>query len=150
MTIKVLNVGLWIASILCSVRFAHAEQGVEAEAVLRKTGSFALGGVGAAGTMSEGERALREILKKADATARLQTMLPNASPAGQLYALLALRVRDRTAYQQALEKYGGNNPRVQTAHGCILQQESFRDLVRQIEHGDYDNFLARPWPETAP
>ena len=31
-----------------------------ADSVLRKTGIFALGGIGAAGTMSEGEQALRE------------------------------------------------------------------------------------------
>lgn len=96
--------------------------------------------------MSEGERALREVLKEPDAIAWLENALPNSSPAGQLYALLGLRLRDRSAFQRALEKYRTNDAKVQTMRGCILQQESFRDLVKQIEHGDYDMFLAREWP----
>ena len=99
--------------------------------------------------MSEGERALREVLKESDAIARLENALPNASPAGQLYALLGLRLRDRAAYQRALEKYRANDAKVQTMRGCILQQESFRDLIKQIEHGDYDTFLSRKWPDQA-
>jgi hypothetical protein len=39
--------------------------------------------------------------------------------------------------------------KVQTARGCILQQESFGDLVKEIERGSYDNFLAREWPKQA-
>jgi hypothetical protein len=99
--------------------------------------------------MSEGERALREVLKATDAVARLENALPNSSPAGQLYALLGLRLRDRAAYQRAVEKYQANSAKVQTMRGCILQQESFRELIKQIEHGDYDSFLSREWPEQA-
>ncbi|MEY2494323.1 MAG: hypothetical protein QOJ45_815 [Verrucomicrobiota bacterium] len=126
--------------------FVQAEQRSDPDSVLRKTSSFALGGVGVAGTISEGERAVREVLKESDASSRLESLLPNASPAGQLYALLALRLRDRAAYQRVLEKYGANSATVQTIRGCILQKESFRDLIKQIEHGDYDSFLSREWP----
>lgn len=148
MNFKMSRASLWIAVwFFLSVGFLQAEQRSDPDSVLRKTSSFALGGVGVAGSMSEGERGLREILKESDATARLESALPNASPAGQLYALLGLRLRDRAVYQRALEKYGGNNATVQTMRGCILQKESFRDLVKQIEHGDYDLFLARDWPE---
>ena len=117
------------------------------ETALRKTMTFALGGVGFAGVMSEGERTLREILKEPDAARRLESVLPDASPAGQLYALLGLRLRDRAAYERALEKYRANDGKVQTMRGCIIQRESFRDVVKQIEHGDYDSSLAREWPE---
>jgi hypothetical protein len=74
-------------------------------------------------------------------------VLPNASAAGQLYALLGLRLRDRAAYQRALEKYRTKDAKVETMQGCIMQRESFRKLVEQIERGDYDSFLAREWPE---
>jgi hypothetical protein len=117
------------------------------ESALQKTGTFALGGVGIAGTMSEGERRLREVLKEPDAARRLEIMLPNASAAGQLYALLGLRLRDRAAYQRALEKYRANDANVATMRGCIMHRESFRKLVEEIERGDYDSFLAREWPE---
>lgn len=120
-----------------------------ASSILRKTGSFALGGVGVAGTMSEGERALREVLKQSDAVAQLEVLLPEASGPGQLYALLGLRVRDRDAYRRALAKYGQRDASVQTMRGCILQQEPFNTLAKQIDHGDYDSFLSRSWPEQA-
>ena len=117
------------------------------ETALHKTSTFALGGVGVAGSMSEGERALREVLKERDAVTRLESVLRDASPAGQLYALLGLRLRDRPAYERALEKYGENDANVQTMRGCILQRESFLKLVEEIERGEYDSFLAREWPE---
>jgi hypothetical protein len=116
---------------------------------LQSAGSFALGGVGVAGTMSAGERALREVLKQPDAVARLEAMLPGASPAGKLYALLGLRIRDHAAYERALEKCRSTDAKVETARGCMLSQESFRDLVKEIERGQYDTFLAREWPEAA-
>jgi hypothetical protein len=117
-----------------------------ADSTLRKTGTFALGGVGVAGTMSEGERALREILKRSDAATRLENMLPQASAAGQLYALLGLRARDRDTYQRALAKYSQRKSSVRTMRGCSLQDEAFGALIKQIDHGDYDSFLARSWP----
>lgn len=132
---------LWVPS-------ARSEQPAP-EVTLRKTELFALGGIGVAGSMSEGERALREVLKESDLAARLEKLLSDASPAGQLYALLGLRLRDRAAYERALQKLRTTDAKVQTARGCILQQESFRDLVKEIERGQYDNFLAREWPKQA-
>jgi hypothetical protein len=125
----------------------NAAAAADADSILRKAGSFAMGGVGVAGTMSEGERALREILKQPDTVARLASLLPEASTPGQLYALLGLRARDREAYQRALAKYGQREVSVQTMRGCSLQQESFRSLAKEIDHGDYDSSLSREWPK---
>jgi len=116
---------------------------------LESAGSFALGGVGVAGTMSAGERALREVLKQPDAVARLEALLANASPAGKLYGLLGLRIRDRAAYERALEKCRSTDATVETARGCMLSREPFRDLVKEIERGQYDTFLEREWPKEA-
>jgi hypothetical protein len=121
----------------------------ETDISFRSTGSFALGGIGVAGTMSAGERALRDVLKKEDAVTRLEALLANASPAGKLYALLGLRIRDRAAYERALEKLQTVDAKVETARGCILSQESFRELLKEIERGQYDTFLARAWPKEA-
>lgn len=123
--------------------------GTDLDGELQSAGSFALGGIGVAGTMSAGERALREVLKQPDAVARLEAMLPNASPAGKLYGLLGLRIRDRVAYERALEKCRSMDATVETARGCILSRESFRDLSKEIERGQYDTFLAREWPKEA-
>ena len=136
---------LFAAVILSALRPAVAEM----EGGLEGAGTFALGGVGVAGTMSSGERALREILKNHDAVARLETLLSNASPAGKLYALLGLRIRDRAAYERTLEKIRTTDATVETARGCILSREPFRDLVKEIERGQYDSFLEREWPKEA-
>ena len=99
--------------------------------------------------MSAGERALREILNNPDAVSRLEALLPNASPAGKLYALLGLKIRDRAAYERALEKCRPLDSKVETARDCMLSQEFFRDLVKEIERGQYDTFLERDWPKEA-
>jgi hypothetical protein len=137
-----------IAALILFVPSIRSEQSAP-DAMLRKTGLFALGGIGEAGTMSEGERALREVLKEPDVPARLEKLLSDASPAGRLYALLGLRLRDRAAYERALAKLRTTDANVQTARGCILQQESFGDLVKEIERGQYNSFLAREWPKNA-
>jgi hypothetical protein len=113
---------------------------------LESASSFALGGVGVAGTMSAGERALRAVLKNPAAVAELEALLATASPAGKLYALLGLRIRDRAAYQRALDKCLTIDAKVKTARGCMLGQESFSDLVKEIERGYYDTSVTREWP----
>ena len=60
---------------------------------------FAFGGVGVAGLMSEGERNLRAVLERSDASQQLQGALVHATPAGELYilvgcaAVIVLRIR---------------------------------------------------------
>ena len=135
-----------LIALLSLQRTVDAAIASDTDSILRKISAFAVGGVGVAGTMSEGERALRELLKQPDAVVRLEHMLPDASAPGQLYALLGLRVRDREAYRRALARYGQRDVNVQTMRGCILQQEPFTTLVKQIDHGDYDPSLSRDWP----
>ena len=62
--------------------------------------SLAFGGVGVAGLMSEGERNVRAILERPDASQQLQAALAHATPAGTLYILVGLRRCDRAAYQK--------------------------------------------------
>ena len=105
---------------------------------------FALGGIFEDGRMSEGERGLRALLGSSDASVRLQSLVAHASPAGRLYALLGLRLRDRAAYTPALEMLRHEDVQVETMRGCIVGRESFRALVSEIEHGRYDASLSRP------
>jgi hypothetical protein len=119
------------------------------ETTLRTISTFALGGVGYAGTMSEGERALRQMLKEPEALSRLEKMIANATPAGKLYCLLGLRKLDPPAYTRAVESCRSIDAKVETARGCIIGQEAFRDVVKEIESGQYDASLAREWPERA-
>jgi hypothetical protein len=100
---------------------------------------FAFDGICADGRMSDGERALRAVLRKPDATVQLEPMLLRASPAGRLYALLGLRLRDRAVYARALRTLTREDAQVEVMHGCITRPESFRALVSEIHHGKYDS-----------
>jgi hypothetical protein len=64
--------------------------------------SFAFGGVGVAGLTSEGERNLRAVLDRPDASLQLQAALARATPAGELYILVGLRRCDRAALRRSL------------------------------------------------
>jgi hypothetical protein len=134
-------------SILSPTLFAGANEAAASPASsLARENVFALGGVGVAGSMSSGEKDLRAVLKEADSVQQLQSLLKNASPAGQLYALLGLRLRDRPAYEQAVPAFRKRSDAVSTVHGCIMMKEKMDSIVQQIEHGNYDTALNRnPW-----
>jgi hypothetical protein len=123
-----------------------SEEASRASVSLARENVFALGGVGVAGTMSGGEKDFRALLKEADAVQQLHSLLKSASPAGQLYALVGLRLRDRPAYDRAVTEFRKRSDEVSTLHGCIMMKEKMDGIVKQIEHGDYDAALTRaPW-----
>lgn len=108
--------------------------------------SFAFGGVGVAGLMSEGERNLRAILQRSDASQELQAALAHATPAGELYILVGLRRCDRAAYQKIFGSLARPHDDVEVARGCMISREPFRQLLSQIHDGRFDDYLSRtPW-----
>jgi hypothetical protein len=106
---------------------------------LTHTQFFAFGETYEDGRMSDGERALRAILRKSDATVRLEAILLHASPAGRLYALLGLRLRDRAIYTRALRRFAQEDVQVAVMREGVIRSESFRALVGEIQHGKYDS-----------
>jgi hypothetical protein len=106
--------------------------------------SLAFGGVGAAGLMSEGERNLRAVLERPDASQQLQAALAHATPAGTLYILVGLRRCDRAAYQKVFDSLSRPNDDVEVVRGCMISKEPFRQLLSQIQDGRFDDYLSRP------
>jgi|SRR4030095_2975881 hypothetical protein len=106
--------------------------------------SFAFGGVGVAGLMSEGERNLRAVLHQSDASQQLQAALAHATPAGELYILVGLRRCDHAAYQKIFDSLARPNDDVEVARGCMISREPFRQLLSQIQDGRFDDYLSRP------
>jgi hypothetical protein len=106
--------------------------------------SFAFGGVGAAGLMSEGERNLRAVLERPDASQQLQVALAQATLAGTLYVLVGLRRCDRAAYQKVFDSLARPNDDVEVVRGCMISKEPFRQLLLQIQDGRFDDYLSRP------
>ena len=106
--------------------------------------SLAFGEVGVAGLMSEGERNLRSVLERADASQQLQAALAHATPAGTLYILVGLRRCDRAAYQQVVDSVVRPSDDVEVVRGCMISKEPFRQLFSQIQDGRFDDYLLRP------
>src|SRR5947208_4014221 len=105
---------------------------------------FAFGGIGVAGLMSEGERNLRAVLERPDASQQLQAALAHATPAGELYMLVGLRRCDRAAYQKIFSSLARPNDDVEVARGCMISHEPFRQLLSEVQDGRFDDYLSRP------
>ena len=106
--------------------------------------SLAFGGVGVAGLMSEGERNLRAVLERPDASQQLQAALAHATPAGTLYILVGLRRCDRAAYQKVFDSLARPSDDVEVVRGCMISKEPFRQFLSQIQDGRFDYYLSRP------
>ena len=105
---------------------------------------LSIGGVGAAGIMSQGERNLRAVLGQSDASQQLQTALGHATPAGKLYILVGLRRCDPAAYQKVIDSVARPDDDVEIARGCMITREPFRQLLSQIRDGRFDDYLSLP------
>jgi hypothetical protein len=89
--------------------------------------------------MSDGERSLRSLLEDPLATTKLEGLLTKGTPAGQLYALLGLRLRDHAAYQRAAEDFHAPDVEVETIGGCIIWDAPFKQLLDRIKAGQYES-----------
>lgn len=136
-----LILGITLAQFIVSVLTASENTSVRDLAAAR---SFALGGVGVAGIMSEGERNLRAVLDRPDPSQQLQAALAHATAAGKLYILVGLRRCDRAAYDKAFSSLARPNDDVEVARGCMISREPFGQLLSQIQEGRFDDYLSRP------
>ena len=127
-----------------AVSVAASGSGNTAARDLAAAKSFAFGGVGAAGLKSEGERNLRAVLERPNASQQLQAALSHATPAGELYILVGLRRCDRAAYQKIFGSLARPNDNVEVARGCMISREPFRQLLSQIQDGRFDDYLSQP------
>jgi hypothetical protein len=114
---------------------ADAKLAREAPQTLRTVERFTIGGVGKSGDPAQAELSFRALLKRPDAVAECQKLIADASPAGQLYGLLGLRLLDPKAFQTALPRYKGSKASIPTMSGCIVQQTTAGAVAADIEQG---------------
>jgi hypothetical protein len=94
--------------------------------------------------MSEGERNLRAVLERPDASQQLRASLAHATPAGKLYILVGLRRCDRAAYEKVFDSLSRPNDDVEVVRGCLISKEPFRHVLSQVQDGRFDDYLSRP------
>lgn len=109
---------------------------------------FAIGGVGYAGRMSQGEAALRVLPQEKNAVVYFRNLLKTAPSAGQLYALMGLRQTAGNAeFAAAAAGFHARKDMVKTFSGCMGMSEPVGTVAARIEKG---NYLLRPSPKPSP
>jgi hypothetical protein len=117
---------------------------------LAKVTTFAFGGIGYAGTMSEGEAAFRQVWKQSDAARHFRLIFLWSTPEARCYALTALQILDPAEFKKCAEEFRQNPPeRIQTMSGCLMNEESAQQVLERIEAGRYVPFMPER-PNQAP
>jgi len=99
---------------------------------------FAFGGVGFAGTTSEGEKAFRTILASPNALRLFRLALSKGSTEAKLYALSGFRQLDQRSFDTESKALVEANPEATTMSGCIVRHEQAAAVVKRIADGMYD------------
>ena len=100
---------------------------------IRSAGQFAIGGVGITGVTSQGELAMRMIRDSPLGEERLRRLLGESSPAGQMYALFALRQLNPPDYSALAEPFRRRSTSVPTISGCFVYTQRMSEAVRWID-----------------
>lgn len=131
--------------LICTPVFAQKldNDSQKAYNTLKTVPHFAIGGVGFAAQTSEGENALRLLLKQKEATTVFQKLLKEANREGQLYALLGLKLTNSTLFAREAKPFSEMKTKVHTMSGCIFFDQPVTSLVTTIKKGDYDKLVKK-------
>ena len=104
---------------------------------------FAFGGIGVAGTTSEGEVAFRELYNRPSAKEDFLKLLNSGSPQAKCYALVALRSLNSQTYSSKIEEYKKDKTKVTTIGGCVIAVFPMSSVAANIEAGYYDSYIKK-------
>ena len=106
-------------------------------AILQDADQFNAAAVGFAGVTPTEVMAWRVIFDRPDAEDEFLRLLDTARPAGQLYALAGLWMRDSRLFAREAARFRGRSDSVRTFSGCIVGTARFDELVAQISRGEW-------------
>jgi len=113
----------------------------EAYQQLLSTKFFAFGGVGFAGTTSEGERAFHAIAASTNALELFTAVLAQGNTQSQLYALCGIRRLAPEKFDVLAKAIVVANPKVSTMAGCVGRDDRASNVVAHIAGGLYDLYI---------
>jgi hypothetical protein len=104
---------------------------------------FAFGGIGYAGTTSEGEKDFRIImsLPTNEAIIAFETLSATGNAQAKSYALAGMRKLDKTRFDVMLTAVRASELKVQTENGCIVSQRPLREVAIDLKSGKYDHWI---------
>jgi hypothetical protein len=100
---------------------------------------FAVGGVGVAGLMSEGEAAFRTVLASTNSLEYFKATLTNGTTEAKLYALLGIRLLSPPEFDAAAAPLLSSRVQAVTMSGCLMDHERASTIVARIKRGAYDS-----------
>jgi hypothetical protein len=104
---------------------------------------FAFGGVGYAGTTSQGEIAFRAVLESTNALKLFEATLSKGSDEAKLYALCGIRSLNKESFNVAAKALKEADPKVTTMSGCLVTEEKASAVIQRIADGAYDGYSKR-------
>ena len=133
------------------------EAGKKAFESLKNETTFALGGIGYGGEMSEGEEAMRVLLAEAHGSMALYQLATTDAGAGGLYGMFGLRVIKSDCFSSAYKAFGELPDKGETSgrheklgasevghmSGCLYYVRKRKDIAGDIFRGKLD-----PWIKT--
>lgn len=116
----------------------------DAVASLAQAKMFAFGGVGVAGTPSDGQLLFNRVMASSDALDHFRGLVKNGDPAGRLYALCGLKALDKDAYAAAASTMmADSGATVEAVAGCQISHPTVPSVVAQIKNGEFDKYLGK-------
>lgn len=130
------SVGVSLLILMCGFASAGEPAAVEK---LAKTPLFAFGGIGFAGTTSDGEIAFHKVFASESAEGDFLHLLKSGNSQANCYALVGLRLKNRAVYQEQVTAFISSKRVVQTCAGCVMAKLPMSSVVAGIQRGDYDD-----------
>lgn len=105
---------------------------------LLSTKIFAFGGVGFAGTTSEGEKAFHTVAASTNALELFTAVLKNGTREGQMYGLCGIRSISRQSFDAHARALASADTRIMMMSGCLASEESLSSVIARLAAGAYD------------
>ena len=131
LTIRRSSVLTSVVALLAVIASGYAEP--TAYEMVRSAARFAIGGVGVAGVTSSEELAMRKLRDNQPGGEQLRKLLQEATPAGQMHALFALRQINARDYEELSKPYRHSSAVITRVDGCIIHPEVFSQTVEWID-----------------
>lgn len=141
---RILLLVLTQVALLCLVPAANAATDDErAVQTLIDTKHFGFGAIDKDGNVTEGEAALKRIVKNQGGLQQLFTVFDRATLAGKCYALVGIRQLAPSTYPEFVKQLDPwKSLKVKTVVDEKVVQEKLSDVMRMIETGFYNRYLS--------
>lgn len=107
---------------------------------LIKTVHFGFGPVALSRSITEGEAALKRILKKSDAIRYLFPVFDKATIEGKCFALVGFRLLAPEYFESSCARIERmSDMKVNTVAGCLVGEHKLYEVIRAIREGQYDD-----------